>query len=422
MPTSPRLFKTLLSTGSVLALSCLLSACGKPPGGPPPAEGTPVMGVLAVQSQTVALNADLPGRTVPYLIADVRPQVNGIIKTRAFREGSDVKAGQTLYEINPATYKAAYDSSVAALAKAEATLQSTRLKAERYKELVGINAVSKQDYDDAAAALGQAQADVAAAKANVDSSRINLAYARVEAPISGRIGKSTVTPGALVTASQATALTTIQQLDPIYVDLTQSNASLLQLRQALARGDFKKAGANAAKVRLLLEDGSAYPLEGRLEFSDVTVDQSTGSITLRAVFPNPKAELLPGMYVRAVLQEGVKEDGLLVPQQAVTRDGAGKPVAYVVGKDGKLERRALETDRAIGDQWLVRRGLSEGDQLVVDGLQRAAPGIEVKTQPWTPKPKAAAAADPGQGAAATTRSTATTASTSPAAETTASAR
>lgn len=413
MPHPLRRFLTLRSTSTVLALSCLLSACGKPPGGPPPAEGTPVMGVLAVKAQAVGLSTELPGRTVPYLIADVRPQVNGIIKTRSFREGSDVKAGQTLYEINPATYKAAYDSSVAALGKAEATLQSTRLKAERYKELVGINAVSKQDYDDAFAALGQAQSDVAAAKANVESSRINLAYARVDAPISGRIGKSTVTPGALVTASQATAMATIQQLDPIYVDLTQSNASLLQLKQALARGDFKKAGATAAKVRLLLEDGSAYPLEGRLEFSDVTVDQSTGSITLRAVFPNPKADLLPGMYVRAVLQEGVKESALLVPQQAVTRDGAGKPVAYVVGKDNKLERRALETDRAIGDQWLVRRGLSEGEQLVVDGLQRAAPGIEVKTAPWAPKAKPAAAS---------AEASASTAPSTPAAETTASAR
>lgn len=412
MPQPLRTFMTFRSTATVLALSCLLSACGKPPGGPPPAAGTPVMGVLTIKSQAVALSNELPGRTVPYLVADVRPQVNGIIQARSFREGSDVKAGQTLYEINPATYKAAYDSSVAALAKAEATLHSTRLKAERYKELVAINAVSKQDYDDAFASLGQAQADVAAAKANVDSSRINLAYARVDAPISGRIGKSSVTPGALVTASQATAMATIQQLDPIYVDLTQSNASLLQLKQALARGDFKKAGATAAKVSLLLEDGSAYPLEGRLEFSDVTVDQSTGSITLRAVFPNPKADLLPGMYVRAVLQEGVKDSGLLVPQQAITRDGAGKPVAYVVGKDNKLERRSIETDRAIGDQWLVRRGLSEGDQLVVDGLQRAAPGIDVKTEPWAPKAKPAAAGSAAAaGAAPTTPAAETTAST-----------
>lgn len=374
---------------AALAAACLLTACGKPPGGAPPAAGTPVVGVLTVQPQRVALSTELPGRTVPFLIADVRPQVNGIVKTRNFREGSDVKAGAALYQIDPATYKAAYDSNVAALAKAQASLKTTRLKADRYKELVAIQAVSQQDYDDAAASLGQGEADVASAKANVETSRINLAYARVDAPISGRIGKSSVTPGALVTASQTTALATIQQLDPIYVDVTQPSASLLRLKQAMARGDLQQAGTNAAKVKLLLEDGSTYPLEGRLEFSDVTVDQSTGAITLRAVFPNPKADLLPGMYVRAVLQEGVKEQGLLVPQQAVSRDNAGKPTAYVVGNDNKLQRRTLETDRAVGDQWLVRSGLQAGDQLVVDGQQSARPGAEVKVTAWTPKPAAA---------------------------------
>lgn len=374
---------------AALAAACLLTACGKPPGGAPPAAGTPVVGVLTVQPQRVALSTELPGRTVPFLIADVRPQVNGIVKTRNFREGSDVKAGAALYQIDPATYKAAYDSNVAALAKAQASLKTTRLKADRYKELVAIQAVSQQDYDDAAASLGQGEADVASAKANVETSRINLAYARVDAPISGRIGKSSVTPGALVTASQTTALATIQQLDPIYVDVTQPSASLLRLKQAMARGDLQQAGTNAAKVKLLLEDGSTYPLEGKLEFSDVTVDQSTGAITLRAVFPNPKADLLPGMYVRAVLQEGVKEQGLLVPQQAVSRDNAGKPTAYVVGSDNKLQRRTLETDRAVGDQWLVRSGLQAGDQLVVDGQQSARPGAEVKVTAWTPKPAAA---------------------------------
>ena len=374
---------------AALAAACLLTACGKPPGGAPPAAGTPVVGVLTVQPQRVALSTELPGRTVPFLIADVRPQVNGIVKTRNFREGSDVKAGAALYQIDPATYKAAYDSNVAALAKAQASLKTTRLKADRYKELVAIQAVSQQDYDDAAASLGQGEADVASAKANVETSRINLAYARVDAPISGRIGKSSVTPGALVTASQTTALATIQQLDPIYVDVTQPSASLLRLKQALARGDLQQAGANAARVKLMMEDGSTYPLEGKLEFSDVTVDQSTGAITLRAVFPNPKADLLPGMYVRAVLQEGVKEQGLLVPQQAVSRDNAGKPTAYVVGSDNKLERRTLETDRAVGDQWLVRSGLQAGEQLVVDGQQSARPGAEVKVTAWTPKPAAA---------------------------------
>ncbi|AVQ85590.1 MULTISPECIES: efflux RND transporter periplasmic adaptor subunit [unclassified Variovorax] len=365
--------------------TCMLVACGKPPGGPPPAADTPEVGVVTVQPQRVAITTELPGRTVPFLIADVRPQVGGIVKTRQFREGSDVKAGEALYQIDPATYKATYDSNLAALAKAQASLVTTRLKAERYKELVAIKAVSQQDYDDAAASLQQGEADVASAKANVETSRINLAYARIDAPISGRIGKSSVTPGALVTASQSTALATIQQLDPIYVDVTQPSAAMLQLKQAMARGDLQKSGANAAKVRLLLEDGSTYPLEGKLEFSDVTVDQNTGAITLRAVFPNPDADLLPGMYVRAVLQEGVKDQALMVPQQAVSRDGAGKPVAYVVDAQHKLQRRALETERAIGDQWLVRSGLKAGDQLVVDGQQRAAPGVEVKTVQWNPK-------------------------------------
>ena len=393
-----------LTFAAALASTCMLVACGKPPGGPPPAAGTPEVGVVTVQPQRVALTTELPGRTVPFLIADVRPQVGGIVQSRKFREGSDVKAGEALYQIDPATYKATYDSNVASLAKAQASLGTTRLKAERYKELVAIKAVSQQDYDDAAASLQQGEADVASARASVETSRINLAYARIEAPISGRIGKSSVTPGALVTASQSTALATIQQLDPIYVDVTQSSAAMLQLRQAMARGDLQKSGANAAKVKLLLEDGSAYPLEGKLEFSDVTVDQNTGAITLRAVFPNPRANLLPGMYVRAVLQEGEKEQALLVPQQAVSRDGSGKPMAYVVDSQSKLQRRALETERAIGDQWLVRSGLQAGDKLVVDGQQRAAPGVEVKTVQWSPKPKAgtetAKAASPEHAATA----------------------
>lgn len=371
----------------------LLSACGKPPmGGPPPSLATPEVGTITVQPQKLALTTELPGRTVPYQIAEVRPQVNGIVKERKFREGSDVKAGEALYQIDPATYKASYDSNVAALAKAQANLQTTRLKAERYKELVAIKAVSQQDYDDAAASLAQGEADVAAAKANVETSRINLAYARVDSPISGRIGRSSVTAGALVTASQSTALATVQQLDPIYVDVTQPSASLLRLQKAMARGDLQKSGANAAKVKLVLEDGSSYPLDGKLQFSDVTVDQNTGSITLRAVFPNPRAELLPGMYVRAVLEEGTLEQGVLVPQPAVSRDNTGKPVAYVVGSDQKLQRRVLETDRTIGDQWLVRSGLKAGDQLVVDGQLHVTPGVSVKSVPWVAKQAASAPA------------------------------
>lgn len=377
-----------LNLSAALAAACLLTACGKPPGGPPPAPGTPTVGVMRVQPQRVVLTTQLPGRTSAYLVAEVRPQVGGIIKARMFKEGSDVKAGQPLYQIDPATYKATYDADNAALAKAQASVKTARLKADRYKALMAIQAVSQQDYDDAVATLGEDEAQVASAKADLESSRINLAYARVDAPISGRIGKSSVTPGALVTASQSTALATVQQLDPIYVDVSQSSADLLRLRRAMARGDLQKSGANSAKVQLILEDGSAYPLEGTLEFSDVTVDQNTGTITLRAVFPNPTGELLPGMYVRAVLQEGVKEQALLVPQQAVSRDGAGKPYAYIVDSSNKLQRRPLETDRAMGDQWLIQDGIEPGDTLVVDGQQRAAPGVDVNVEPWSPNMQA----------------------------------
>lgn len=380
-----------LTLGTALAAACLLSACGKPPGGPPPAPGTPTVGVVQVQPQRVVLTTQLPGRTSAYLVAEVRPQVGGIVKARTFKEGSDVKAGQPLYQIDPATYKAAYDADNAALAKAQASVKTARLKAERYKELRAIQAVSQQDYDDAVATLEENQAQVASAKAQLESSRINLAYARIDAPITGRIGKSSVTPGALVTASQSTALATVQQLDPLYVDVSQSSASLLRLKQAMARGDLQKSGANSAKVQLILEDGSAYPLEGTLEFSDVTVDQNTGTITLRAVFPNPTGDLLPGMYVRALLQEGVKDQALLVPQQAVLRDGAGKPYAYIVDSNNTLQRRSLETDRAVGDQWLIQDGIAAGDRLVVDGQQRAAPGVVVNVTPWSPDTQASTA-------------------------------
>lgn len=369
----------------------VLTGCGKPPGGPPPAPGTPEVGILAMQAQRVVFSTELPGRTAPFMIAEIRPQVSGIVQKRSFTEGSTVKAGQVLYLIDPATYRATYNSDLAALAKAEASLTSVRLKNERYKELAALDAVSRQDYDDAVSSLGESRADVASAKANVESSRINLAYTQVNAPITGRIGKSGITPGALVTANQTSTMATIQQLDPIYVDVTQPSAALLRLKKSLSNGEIQKSGATAAKVRLKLEDGSLYPLEGTLEFSDVTVDQDTGAITLRAVFPNPNADLLPGMYVRAVLEEGFKEQGLLVPQQAVSRDSTGKPMAYVVGKDNTLERRELTTDRAIGDQWLISSGLNVGDQLVVDGQQRASAGVKVKTVPWKPQSVAAVA-------------------------------
>ena len=369
----------------------VLTGCGKPPGGPPPSPGTPEVGVLSVQAQRVVFSTELPGRTAPFMIAEIRPQVSGIVQKRSFTEGSTVKAGQVLYLIDPATYRATYNSDLAALAKAEASLTSVRLKNERYKELAALDAVSRQDYDDAVSSLGESRADVASAKANVESSRINLAYTQVNAPITGRIGKSGITPGALVTANQTSTMATIQQLDPIYVDVTQPSAALLRLKKSLSNGEIQKSGATAAKVRLKLEDGSLYTLEGTLEFSDVTVDQDTGAITLRAVFPNPNADLLPGMYVRAVLEECFKEQGLLVPQQSVSRDSTGKPMAYVVGKDNTLERRELTTDRAIGDQWLISSGLNVGDQLVVDGQQRASAGVKVKTVPWKPQSVAAVA-------------------------------
>jgi membrane fusion protein, multidrug efflux system len=364
------------------ALALLLAACGEPPQRPNMgAQGTPKVGVTVLQPQRVALSTELPGRTSPYLMAEVRPQVAGIVLMRGFREGSDVRAGDTLYQIDPSSYQASYDGAKASLSKAEATLRSATLKEARYKELVAIHAVSQQDADDSAAALAQAEADVASARAAMETARINMAHTRITTPISGRIGKSTVTAGALVTASQATALATVQQLDPIYVDVTQPSAAALRLKRAFAKGELTRSGDNAAHVTLLLEDGTPYPLAGRLQFSDVTVDPSTGAITLRAVFPNPKAELLPGMYVRAVLEEGIKEQALLVPQQAVTRDAAGKPLAYVVDSESKMQPRLLDTERAIGDQWLVTSGLQAGDRLVVDGAQRARPGAAVEAVP-----------------------------------------
>jgi membrane fusion protein (multidrug efflux system) len=371
-----RYLATLTFGMSLLSTAVLVTGCGKPPmGGPPPTLAVPQVSVITVQPQRVAVTTELPGRTAPVLIADVRPQITGLVQARRFTEGSEVKAGEVLYQIDPASYRATLDSAQAALDKAEANLRSTRLKAQRYQELVAIKAVSQQDNDDAAAALQQAEADVAAAKASLQSGRINLDYTRITAPISGRIGKSSVTPGALVTANQATALATVQQLDPIFVDVTQSSTTLLRLKREMARGQLS---GSTAKVKLVLEDGSAYPLPGKLKFSDVTVDQATGAVTLRAEFPNPKGELLPGMYVRAVLEEGVVDQALLAPQPAVSRDATGKPLAYVVDAAGKMEQRSLVTDRAIGDQWLVTSGLRAGDRLVVSGQQKARPGAPVQ--------------------------------------------
>ncbi|MGL4410085.1 MAG: efflux RND transporter periplasmic adaptor subunit [Zoogloea sp.] len=366
---------------TAMALSgALLAACGQQ--GQPQGAGGPVeVGTYEVQTQKLALTTELSGRTSAYQVSEVRPQVNGIVQRRLFVEGADVKAGQSLYQIDPAVYQVTFDSAKAALAKAEATLSSTRAKASRYDELVAIKAVSQQDQDDAQASLKQALADVETAKANLEAARINLAYTQVAAPISGRIGKSTVTPGALLTANQTTALTTIQQLDPMYVDVTQSSAELLRLKREWASGKLKRISNKEASVRLILEDGSEYPLPGKLQFSDVTVDQGTGTLTLRAVFPNPKGDLLPGMYVRAVLEEGTASEALLVPQQGVSRDTKGNPTAMVLNGEGKVEARSLKTERTVGDKWLVSEGLQAGDQLIVEGLQKIQPGIPAKGVP-----------------------------------------
>lgn len=372
----------------------VLSGCGKSKSAQQPPAGPPEVGIMVVKPQRVEITTELPGRTSASLVAEVRPQVNGIILKRVFTEGSDVKAGQLLYQIDPATYQAALASAKAAEARAEANLLPTRLKEERYKELVKIKAVSQQDYENAYAALKQAEADVASAKAAVETARINLAYTRVTAPISGRIGKSAVTDGALVTANQPAALATIQQLGSMYVDINQSSAEMLRLQQSLASGQLQRGGAGRAKVKLILENGTPYPLEGTLKFSDVTVDPSTGSVTLRSLFPNPKQILLPGMFVRAVVQEGVKDQAILVPQRGVSRDPAGNPMVMVVGAEEKVEPRVIKTDRTVGDSWLVNEGVKPGDRIILEGIQKARPGTPVKTVPFGSKP-----AEGGPGAA-----------------------
>ncbi|MGE0918253.1 efflux RND transporter periplasmic adaptor subunit [Trichlorobacter lovleyi] len=382
----------LMTAAIVVAAGLMTTACSKKQAAMPPS-GPPEVGVITVQPQRVALTTELSGRTAPHLIAEVRPQVGGIIKKRLFTEGSDVKAGQVLYQIDPASYEAAHASARASQARAEATLGMVRLKAERYQDLVKIKAVSQQDNDDAQAALKQAEADLAAAKAAVETARINLAYTKITAPISGRIGRSSITDGALVTANQATALATIQKLDTMYVDVTQSSAELLRLKQTLASGVLKKDTATAqARVKLVLEDGSPYPLTGTLKFSEVTVDQSTGSITLRAVFPNPKQVLLPGMFVRAVLEEGVNEQAMLVPQRGVTRNPKGDAMVMMVSAEEKVEPRVIQVVRTVGENWLVSGGLKPGDRVILEGLQKARPGTPVKAVPFGAKPAAA----PGQ--------------------------
>ena len=383
---SPRL--VVIALGAALALG--LPGCARHAG--PPERGPPEVGVVTLQAAPVTLTTELPGRTSPYEVSDVRPQVGGIVKARLFQEGSRVKAGQALYLIDPATYQAAYDQAKAQLASALANVATTQIKAQRYAGLVKINAVSKQDYDDAEALYKQAAASVQQQKAAAEAARINLGYTRVTAPISGRIGASAVTVGALVAASQATALSTIQKLDPIYVDVTQSADDELRLRREIEAGQVSRGAPGGLAVRLKLSDGSDYAREGRLQFTDVTVDQTTGAVTLRAVFPNPDGLLLPGLYVRAIVIEGVQNNGLLAPQQGVGRDEKGAPTALIVDATGHARARMLQTARAVGDKWLVTSGLAPGDRLIVEGLQNVKPGQPVRAVPAGSPP----AAPPGR--------------------------
>jgi len=354
----------------LLAAGAPLAGCKKKPMAPPPAQ----VSFVTIVEQPVTLTTELPGRVVAHRIAEVRPQANGVILKRLFAEGSNVREGQPLYQIDPATYQAAYQNAQAVVEKDSATLLSAASLLNRYSQLVSSNAVSKQDFDNAQAAEQSAQADLSSAKAAVETARINLVYTNVLSPIAGRIGRSSVTEGALVTANQTSPLAVVQQLDPVYVDAVQPSATLLRLQREYADGQLTTAGKNQALVRLVLEDGHPYEHPGKLQFSEVTVDPGTGSVSLRAVFPNPQGTLLPGMFVHELVQEGVDEDALLVPQRAVTFDPKGEPTAYVLGKDGKVELRTLKTDRAIGDQWLVTDGIQPGDRVIVEGLQKIAPG------------------------------------------------
>ena len=398
-----RLILIIISVWAALALTgCdeigkLISPATGPEQGP---GGPPAVSVVTIETQKVTLTTELPGRTAPFRIAQIRPQASGLILKRLFVEGSDVKAGQVLYQIDPAPFQAVLDNAKAALGRAEANLTASRLRAERYKELLADKAVSQQNYDDAAAALTQVTADIAYYKATLKTARINLGYTKITAPIAGRIGRSNVTDGAIVTAYQPMSLTTIQQLDPIYVDVPQSTTELLRLKGS----GLDQEGADHNKVRLMLEDGAAYPQEGILQFSDVTVDPTTGSVILRVVFPNPKNVLLPGMFVRTEITEGIDEQAILIPQQGVSRDPKGTPFALVVDAESKASFRPLSLDRAIGDKWLVSAGLAPGDQVIVEGLVMLRPGTVVTATPFEalqtppqtpPQIKDAPAAGPG---------------------------
>ena len=427
---SPQRSWCRLSVVSIaLASAGWLSGCQPQQQGLPP-QGEAVVGVQVIQAQSLVMEQSLAGRSAAHMVSEVRPQVGGIILKRLFDEGQQVKAGQVLYQIDQRTYEASLESAKAQLAQAEAAVLAARPKAERYKNLVGIDAISKQDGDDALATLRQNEAAVVAARAAVKTAQINLDYTKVTAPISGRIGTSTYTPGALVTAGQTAALTTIQQLNPIYVDVTQTSAQLLALRKQIASGALKAVNGKVA-VRIILEDGSELADSGTLEFVGTSVDTGTGNVSLRAVVPNPDGLLLPGTYVKAVVPAAVNEQAILVSQSAVTRNTKGEPVVKLVGQDGKVEERRIETGDAIKDQWVVTTGLKAGEQLITSGATKVRGGQQVKTAPaeQTPKDeaaqvpqastdaKAAQAAAPSAAPAASAAVGAPTAAAAPAAST-----
>lgn len=373
-------FSPCASALAICACLVLFAGCSREQqaGGQRP---MPEVSTVTVAPREVALSTELSGRTSAYRIAEIRPRVNGLVEKRLFTEGSNVKEGQVLYQIDTAPFTAELDNAQAALAEAKAKLPTTSLRASRYKALVSHSALSQQDYDDAASNLDQVKASITSLEARVETARINLGYTKVVAPISGRIGKSSVTDGAIVTAYQATALATIQQLDPIYVDVPQSTADMPRMKARFKEGLLNPQEKDHDKVRLILEDGKPYPLEGTLQFSDVSVDPTTGSVILRLIFPNPEGDILPGMFVKAVIREGVNPKAILVPQQGVSRDAKGNPYALLVDAENKVVLRQLTLDRAIGSEWLVADGLVPGDRVIVEGLQMLRPGTVVKATP-----------------------------------------
>ncbi|MDE1474442.1 efflux RND transporter periplasmic adaptor subunit [Xenorhabdus bovienii] len=368
-----------LATLLVLSGSFILSGCNDNKNSQQGAAGEHAseVGIVTLKAEPLTVITELPGRTSAYRVAEVRPQVSGIILKRNYKEGSDIAAGESLYQIDPATYQADYNKALANLSRVQANEKVSRLTVDRYKSLLGTQYVSKQEFDKANSEHAQAAAEVLSTKAALESTKINLAYTKVTSPISGRAGKSTVTEGALVSGGQSTALTTVQQLDPIYVDITQSSDDYLRLKNEIARGTVHKDGGKT-KTRLITDTGKEYSQEGYLEFSDITVDETTGSITMRAVFPNPNEELLPGMFVRTKLEEGVRQNAILVPQQAITRTPRGQATTLIVDKDNKVELRSINAVQAIGNKWLVTEGLKAGDRVIVTGLQKIAPGVTVK--------------------------------------------